>query len=114
MNLILENWIYIVLGIALGIVLGEAIYVFINKPTKEQISKIKEWLLYAVMEAEKELGGGTGQLKLKFVYDMFITRFPALSTMISFTAFNKLVEEVLEEFKEILETNESIKEYVNN
>lgn len=114
MNLMLENWVYIVLSIALGIVLGKAIYIFINKPTKEQISKIKEWLLYAVMEAEKELGGGTGQLKLKFVYDMFITRFPALSTMISFTTFNKLVEEVLEEFKEILETNESIKEYVNN
>lgn len=114
MNLILENWVYIVLGIALGVVLGRVIYIFLNKPTKEQISKIKEWLLYAVMEAEKELGGGTGQLKLKFVYDMFITRFPALSTMISFTTFNKLVEEVLEEFKEILETNESVKEYVNN
>lgn len=114
MNLVLENWVYIVLSIALGVVLGRAAYVFLNKPTKEQISRIKEWLLYAVMEAEKELGGGTGQLKLKFVYDMFITRFPALSTMISFTTFNKLVEEVLEEFKEILDTNENIKNYIDN
>ena len=39
----------------------------------------KEWLLFAVTEAEKSLGGGTGELKLHVTYDAFIKRFPLLS-----------------------------------
>ncbi|MFR6482019.1 MAG: hypothetical protein ACLUPD_10785 [Anaerotignum faecicola] len=45
----------------------------------EQREKVKEWLLLAVTEAEKELGSGTGQLKLRYVYDLFLRRFPAVA-----------------------------------
>ena len=56
-------------------------------PTNEQLKKVKEWLLWAVAEAEKELGSGTGQLKLRYVYDMFIVKFPSLAKIISFETF---------------------------
>ena len=47
------------------------------------LNKVREWLLYAVTKAEKELGAGTGKLKLRYVYDMFVARFEWLSMMLS-------------------------------
>ena len=48
------NYWWIGLIILAGLViLGVFVYTFIKLPTKEQIAKIKEWLLYAVTEAEK-------------------------------------------------------------
>ena len=38
-----------------------AVYVFVKMPSDKQLNKVREWLLYAVTKAEKELGGGTGQ-----------------------------------------------------
>ena len=73
---------------------------------------IKEWLLYAVTLAEKELGSETGQVKLRFVYDMFIAKFPYLVKVISFEKFSQLVDEVLEQFEEMLNKNEKIKKYI--
>lgn len=45
---------------------------------------------------------------------MFLNRFPALALVISFEAFSLLVDEALNEFKDILEKNNSVKEYVEN
>lgn len=74
--------------------------------------KIKIWLLHAVICAEKELGSGTGKVKLSAVYDMFIQRFPVLSKFISFNTFSRLVDEVLITMKEMLKNNEGVKNYV--
>lgn len=73
---------------------------------------IKEWLLFGVSMAEKELGSGTGKLKLKTVYDAFITNYPVLSKIIPFAVFSMWVDEALEEMKEIIETNLDIKYYI--
>jgi len=89
---ILNNWPIILAGIAGIIVIIYAIYTFIKRPTSAQLQKVKEWLLYAVTEAEKELGGGTGQIKLRYVYDRFLARFPHLTTIIPFELFSKLVD----------------------
>lgn len=113
MNFLLNNWLLIIVLIALAGVTGYAIYVFVKMPTDKQLSKLKEWLLYAVAEAEKELGSGTGQLKLRYVYDMFILRFDKLADLISFEAFSLMVDEVLDNFQNILESNESIQHYIN-
>lgn len=113
MDFLLNNWFLIIVLIALAGVTGYAIYVFVKMPTDKQLSKLKEWLLYAVAEAEKELGSGTGQLKLRYVYDMFILRFDKLVDLISFEAFSLMVDEVLDNFQNILESNESIQHYVN-
>ena len=78
---------------------------FSKEPTEKKITMIKEWLLFAVIQAEKELGGGTGQVKLRYVWDMFIKTFPALAPVISFELFSELVDEALDQMRHLLETN---------
>ena len=48
---------------------------FLKLGKERQLKVITEWLLLAVIKAEKELGDGTGQIKLRFVYDLFIDKF---------------------------------------
>ena len=112
MKIIVDNWFLI---IALIAILGITIYAIIkyfNLPTKEQIQKVKEWLVFACMEAEKELGGKTGQLKLRMVYDMFLEKFEWLAKVITFEQFSKMVDESLIRFKKMLESNVAVKNIV--
>lgn len=69
--------------------------------------KVKNWLVWAVSVAESELGSGTGQLKLRSVYNMFVQRFPKLSLIITFNKFSALVDDALEIMRKMLE-NEKI------
>lgn len=85
---------------------------FIGLPTEKQLSKVREWLLWAVTEAEKDLGGGTGKLKLRQVYDLFVTRFPWIAKVLPFSTFSDMVDDALEEMREMLETNEAVKTLV--
>lgn len=75
----------------------------------KQPKKVKEWLLYAVIEAEKELGSGTGPVKLRSVYDMFITKFPKLSVFISFNTFSEWVDVALDYMEKLLADNKDVK-----
>ena len=59
MKYIVENWFVIVGLIAVCAAGGYAVYVFVRMPSDKQLNKVREWLLYAVTKAEKELGGGT-------------------------------------------------------
>lgn len=65
MKFIVENWFVIVAIAAAGGSIGYAIYSFVKMPSDKQLNKVREWLLYAVTKAEKELGAGTGKLKLQ-------------------------------------------------
>lgn len=112
MTNLFTDWVLIVAAIA---VIGMSIYVMVDfkrKPREEQIDQLKEWLLYAVVEAERVLGGGTGQLKLRFVYDMFVERFPWLAKVISFDWFSELVDDALEQMRGMLASNKAIKAIV--
>ena len=73
---------------------------------------IKEWLLYAVSMAEKELGSGTGKLKLRQVYNTFVSQYPLFSKIIPFEVFSLWVDEVLKEMRDIISTNLDIKAYI--
>ena len=64
--------------------------------------KVRNWLVWAVGKAEQEFGSGTGQLKLRSVYNQFIARFPKLSTFITFKRFAILVDEALNILSEML------------
>ena len=113
MNFIIENW-YIIL--ALAAVLGVAawyVYRYFNLPSEAQLAKVREWLLWAVTEAEKELGGGTGKLKLRQVYDLFVTRFPWLARIVPFDRFSSMVDDALEDMREMLKTNQAVKAHVS-
>lgn len=110
---IVENW-FIIVALAAGIGgIAYAIYKFAGLPTQEQVTKIKQWLLLAVTTAEKELGGGTGQLKLRYVYDMFIEKYPVAAKIVTFEVFSAWVDEALEGMKEMLKTNEAAREFVS-
>jgi hypothetical protein len=113
MNWLIENWYLLVGGVALIVVAGFAVYRFVGLPTKEQVIKIKEWLKYAVTMAEKELGGKTGQLKLRMVYDMFVSKFPSVAKLISFDTFASWVDDALEWMNKQLESNKAIETVVN-
>ena len=114
MKFLAENW-YILLAAAAAVaVIIYLIVKFLKLPRESQITKIKEWLLFAVTEAERELGSGTGQLKLRYVYDMFVTKFPFLVKFISFEYFSFLVDEVLVKFKEMFKNNAAVKQYVDS
>ena len=112
MKFIVENWYIIVAAVAALAVVIYLLMKFFKLPRAAQIAKVKEWLLFAVTQAEKEFGSGTGQLKLRYVYDMFVTKFPYLVQFISFEFFSDLVDKVLVEFKKMFNTNVAVKQYV--
>ena len=114
MNFFIENWAIIVVIISAGIVGAVWTLKFANKPTDRQVEIVKSWLLYAVIEAERIYQSGTGKLKLHYVYDQFVQTFPKLAAVITFNMFSWLVDEVLIEMREILETNKDIEAYVND
>lgn len=112
MEWLANNWIIVIAVLAVIVVAVVFIVQFANKKTDEQIAALKEWLLYACMIAEKELGKGTGKAKLRYTFDMFLTRFPWLAQYITFERFSVMVDEVLLELRKLLETNDYIKSFV--
>ena len=113
METLIENWPVLAAGLAVLVAAGLGIYRFVGLPTREQLDKVRKWLLWAVTEAEKELGSGTGALKLRQVYDLFVTRFPCLARVISFALFSRMVDEALEEMRDMLASNEAVSAFVN-
>lgn len=114
MRFLIENW-PVLLSFLCGVAVCMLFAVrFSKEPTERKITMIKEWLLFAVVQAEKELGAGTGQIKLRYVWDLFIQTFPALAPVISFEMFSKLVDEALDQMRHLLETNQDILYYVES
>lgn len=113
-NFLLENWYMLIIALVILVVAIYIVYTFIKMPRSKQLARVQEWLLWAVAEAEKELGSGTGQLKLRYVYDMFVGRFPALANLLTFEAFSILVDKALEKFNKILESNQQVQNFVES
>jgi len=99
------------LGLILVCIIAAVIW-FVNLSKEQKIANVKEWLKWAVSIAEKELGGGVGQLKLRQVYDMAVKEFPWLGTTISFNTFSAWVDEALVWMKDQIENNIMIAGYV--
>lgn len=102
----------IVAVIIVAIAATGGVYYFIKLPKEKRIANIKEWLKYAVVEAEKALGSGTGQLKLRMVYDMAVKQFPWIVNLVPFETFSVWVDEALEWMNKQLEDNKATQEYV--
>ena len=86
---------------------------FAKLSRKKKVENIKEWLKLAVVEAEKTLGGGTGQLKLRYVYDQAVAQFPWIASLVPFETFSAWVDEALEWMEKQLEQNQAITNYIN-
>lgn len=106
-----EYWFLIIIAIAVISAIAIKVYTWFKQPTSDQLKNVKEWLLYAVAKAERELGSGTGQLKLRYVYNMFVEKFPAIAIFITFEDFSKMVDEALDKFNELLKENTAINDY---
>lgn len=114
MDWLINNWsLLVVIGAIIGVFVHYA-KKFTGLPSEQQLRKIREWLLWAVIYTEKELGQGTGVAKLRFCYDLFVQRFPSLVTVISFELFSRYVDEALVQMRKILETNKDIEAYVKD
>lgn len=114
MEFIINNW-YVILSLIVIITIVVITCIkFLKMPTDKQIKNIKEWLLFAVIKAEKEFGEKTGVAKLRFVYDLAITKFPFVASVISFETFKIWVDDALDEMKKILKENTAIEKFVNN
>lgn len=111
---LMENWYLFIAFLAVAMVIGVFIGKFVNMPTAEQREKVKEWLLWAVTQAESELGSGTGQLKLRSVYDLFVQRFPVIAKAVSFDTFSLWVDEALADMREMLKQNKAVQKLVGS
>lgn len=106
--------VLIALIILLGLcAAGIMICCFLKLSKEKQIEMIKQWLILAVVEAEKKLGEKTGQLKLRYVYDLFIKRFKFASKLITFEQFSALVDESLKIMREMIQNNPNVAAYIN-
>lgn len=112
MDKIIENLPLIIAAISIAVVAIVSVVDFFKKPTKEQIAALKEWMLWAVSYAEKSLGSGTGKLKLRYVYDMFLEKFPYIAKYLTFEKFSEYIDEALEQMKKIIEENVKVQAYI--
>lgn len=111
-NFLVENAAVIIGLIAVVVVAVIAIVRFVELPTAQQQAKVKQCLLAWVIQAEKELGSGTGKVKLSTVYGWFVTAFPVLKNFISLSTFSDWVDEALETMETMLESNKNLKTIV--
>lgn len=111
MEWLMNNWFIVVGLVALVVFVVYLCVRFFNMPTKQQIACVKELLKYWVMEAEAQLGSGTGQAKLELVYYWFTSQFKWAS-VVPFETFSKWVDEALVWLNQQLETNANIKKLV--
>lgn len=102
--------IFIIVGI---LIFGFTVY-FVFLPPEKRYGKIFEWLKYAVVEAEKYLGSGTGQVKLRYLYNLFLKRFALLSKFITFNTFSNMVDTALKWMESAICDNEKISNYIKN
>ena len=97
----------IALSVGAVILLIVTAYIITN-----QKNKVIEWLKWAVAEAEKLLGTGTGQLKLRQVYDWFVEKFPVIAAIVPFRVFSAWVDTALDTMREWLGNNKNVAGYI--
>ena len=113
MDFLVSNWYMIVAALAAVATLVIVFIKFIRKPSGQQIAGVRAFLLSAVIEAEKVMGGGgTGEVKLSMVYGAFVSKFPWIAMIMPFSRFSTLVDDALVRMRMLLEGNEKVRHYV--
>lgn len=78
------------------------------------INGFKNWLVWAVSEAESVFGSKTGKLKLRYAYELAIERFPILAKLIPFSLFGKFVDSALIIMRDMIENNKNIADAIGD
>ncbi len=108
-----QNWFLLVVIISVIVIAVRATKKFSELPSEEQQKKVLEWLFYAVVKAEKKFEAGKlGRIKLRYVYDLFLDKFPSIAPVVSFEQFSKWVDIALDEMRKAIESNPKFKEYI--
>lgn len=111
---LIENWVIFVIALVLILLTVYAVFRFFKLTPKQQLSKVRAALLYMVTEAEKELKSKTGRVKRSMVWEWLVERFPFISLFITEEKYDELLDQALEEFRKMLESNDSLYDYVYN
>lgn len=114
LKMILENWLIFVIAFILVLLAVYAVLRFLKLTPQQQLGKVKTALLYMVTEAEKELKSKTGRVKRSMVWDWLVERFPIISLFITEEKYDELLDQALDEFRKMLESNDSLYDYVYN
>ena len=112
MALLMEYWWLAIVILAILVIAFMFLITYINLPKSKKATKVKEWLLFAVVQAEKELGSGTGQLKLRYVYNLALSKFPIFIKLIPFELFSSFVDGALQQLENLIEDSEGVKKYM--
>jgi hypothetical protein len=90
---------YVIIGLILAVIVtAGGIYV----------NGFKNWLVWAVSEAEATFGSKTGKLKLRYAYELAVNRFPMISKIIPFAIFSRFVDDALDIMRDMIENNKNI------
>lgn len=114
LKMIIENWLIFVIALILVLFAVYAVLRFLKLTPQQQLGKVKTALLYMVTEAEKELKSKTGRVKRSMVWDWLVERFPIISLFITEEKYDELLDQALDEFRKMLESNDSLYDYVYN
>ena len=102
----LSIWTIVIIGVVF-------LFVVILGILALRFSSFKNWLVYAVSEAEKCLGAKTGRLKIRYAYDLALKKFPTLAKIIPWGVFSWLIDKALIVMREML-SNKEIAGYIEN
>lgn len=111
---LIENWVIFVIALVLVLFTVYVVLRFLKLTPQQQLAKVKTALLYMVTEAEKELKSKTGRVKRSMVWEWLVERFPIISLFITEEKYDELLDQALEEFRKMLESNDSLYDYVYN
>lgn len=96
---------HIIIGVILAVILvAGGIYV----------NGFKNWLVWAVSEAENVFGSNTGKLKLRYAYELALERYPVLGKIIPFAVFSEMVDGALVIMRKMIEDNADIAAAIND
>ncbi len=96
------TWYEIVIGIV--VVLAGAFIAL-------QFKSFQEWLVFGVTKAESYFGSKTGQLKLRYVYNLALkSRFGWICSIISYAMFDNFVTKALEKMHKMIDGSKEIAE----
>lgn len=124
MQWLMDNWTLLASILAAAILASIKVKKYLQAEKEEQermkqeardklIRAVSDWLLRAVTEAEKDLGSGTGKLKIREVYEKAVGLFgPEFTEIISLERLDEMAQKPLEEMRELLDKNYKLRAYV--
>lgn len=81
--------------------------------TAMRFKSFRNWLVYAVTEAEKYFGSGTGKLKIRYAYDLAVKQYPTITKILPWCVFSRLVDVALVIMRQMIDNNTKIAEAIN-